>query len=45
MPPWRWFVHKEASADAIHCKRDRREVDDHFVGKAVHVDTTVVGRH
>jgi hypothetical protein len=45
VPPRRWLVHEEPSADAIHGERDRRKVDDDFIGEAAHIDAAIVGRY
>jgi hypothetical protein len=45
VPARRRLVYEKPSADAIHGERDRGEIDDDFIRKAVHVDTTLVSRH
>jgi len=44
-PSWRRLVDQEPSTYTIDGQCHRRKVDDHFVGKAAHVDASVVGRH
>ena len=46
LPSWRGLlIDQEPSTNTIDGKCHRRKVDDHFVGKAAHVDASVVGRH
>ena len=45
VPPRGRLVDQEPSTDAIDGERHRREVDDDFIGKATHIDATIIGRH